>query len=138
MAAVPFDPSVWTARYPEFSGVGVPLAALFWAEAGLYCQNDDGATVPEATRSPVLYALTSHIAWMAGQGTGNEANPQIVGRISDATQGSNSVSADAGEGVTGSKAWYLQTKYGASAWQMLGPWRKGFYAAPCPNPALIF
>ena len=70
--------------------------------------------------------ITAHIAQL-NSGTAAQAASPLVGRITNATQGSVSVatSGDMGEPASGSAAWFQQTKYGAAYWQASMPYRKG-------------
>lgn len=133
MAAVAFNYVTWAARYPELADlVAEPLAAAYFAEAGLYCNNSPTAFVTdEAVRSVLLNMLVAHIAAIAiarAPGGGG-----LVGRISSVTEGSVSVSAE--YNTPGTAAWYSQTAYGASYWQATAPYRTMRYF-PGPRPFL--
>lgn len=120
---VEFDYDVWVARYPEFAGVSEAAAQAYFDEATIYNRNDGGGPVPTAAvQSTLLNMLTAHIA--ARYATINGQVPStLVGRISDASEGSVSVKADYAEATPGSMAWYIQTKYGADYWQASAPYR---------------
>jgi len=111
MAVVTFNYPAWVTRYPEFKDtVPAPLATAYFSEACLYCDNSGAGPVTDAAKLALLLnMLTAHIAALASQ--------DLVGRITDATEGSVSVSASMGDAVPGNRAWYLQTKYGAAYWQ---------------------
>lgn len=138
MAQVVFDYTTWAARYPELaSSVAAPLAQAYFDEATLYCSNGDDALVPYDPTSGVtvraiyLNMLTAHIAALNAAIGGNASSP-LVGRISSATEGSVSVSADM-PSQPGSAAWYQQTKYGAAYWAASAPYRTMRYI-PGPQP----
>lgn len=137
---VTFDNAEWIAGFPEFTNVGAPLGQRYFNRASFLCGNE--ACNP-ANRQPgmladLLYLLTSHIAWLNAprdaQGnpaaTGSPASP-IVGRISQATEGSVSVSTDMGDATAGSpsQAWYLTTRYGAEYWYATAFVRTARYVA---------
>jgi Protein of unknown function (DUF4054) len=121
---VTFNYPMWVARYPEFSGyVLEPQATSYFTEAGLYVRNDGGGPVNNVLiQTLVLNMLTAHIAMLS---VGTAANPVLapppVGRVSDATEGS--VHAAFEMNAPGSAAWFMQTQYGAAAWQALAPYR---------------
>lgn len=123
-AIATFNFQTWSQRYPEFTGVGSDLAQLYFAEACLYHANDGSGPVPDqATQTILLYMATAHIAQLYKLRDGNKPVSELVGRITDASEGSVSVSADFGEGVKAAQAWWIQTKYGASYWQASTPFR---------------
>lgn len=122
MAVVTFDSAAFRARYPEFDSVKDALLAAFFAEATIYLNNTDSSPVSDAAmRSVLLNMIVAHLAAL-NVGVNGQAAPDGVGRVSDATKGSVSVSLDAGP-VTNSQAWWLQTKYGSSYWQATRPYR---------------
>lgn len=129
MGVVVFDSTIFKARYPEFNSVAVPSLQGCFDEATLYLSNADNATVQDLNRRRVLLnMLTAHIAKLGGLlSLDGQALP--VGRISDASEGSVSVSFD--YGTPGSEVWFIQTTYGASFWQATKSLRTMRYI---PNP----
>jgi len=116
MAVVSFDYAAWLARFPEFSAVPEPTATDYFDEAGLYVNNTDGSYVTDlGVRRRLLFLVTAHLAALYSGVGGQPASP-LVGRVTNATEGSVSVGVDAGP-VTASQAWWMQTKYGAAFWQ---------------------
>lgn len=115
----------WIVRYPEFTGIPSPTYDLYFAEAGLFCRNDgSGPVTTAAAQSVLMQMLTAHIAALYSQSQGDptpgspkNANTP-VGRISDATQGSVSVSLDwpSSTDPSAMEKWLTQTKYGAEYW----------------------
>ena len=141
MAIVTFVYADWKALYPQFDTtvIGVQAQNCF-NQATLYCANTDAAIVPyEPQLSPpitarldILYLLTAHVAQLQyGAVIGGTLVPAgpIVGRISSATQGSVSVSAEMK--APDSAAWFMQTQWGASAGQAMAQYRTARYR---PNP----
>ena len=129
MAVVAFDSAGFLKRYPEFTGVDPTLLPLFFAEAGLYCNNTDNSIVTDLpTRTTLLWMLTAHIAAL-NAGTNGQKPTDLVGRISSAKQGSVSVTAEMGP-TTDSSAWFNQTKYGAAFWQASISYRSMRYVSP--------
>lgn len=122
MSAAPFDYRTWLARYPEFTdAVPSGLAALYYAEALKYA----GQASSDAL---VVYALTAHVAAINAPTNEGEAN-NLVGRISSASEGSVSVSTDLD--APQAAAFFAQTKYGLSAWQMMAPYRVAHFFPAC-------
>jgi hypothetical protein len=133
-----FDYATWALRYPTLATtVTAPLADLYFAEAGLWCDNTDCSPVPAdpVTYQPrlmLLGMLVAHIATLNGAGQPGGQASGLVGRVSSATQGSVSVSAEfkAGDGA----AWYIQTPYGAQFWAATAAYRT-FQFVPAPPDA---
>lgn len=135
MAVVSFDYALWSQRYPELSGsVDELLGQAYFDEATMYLDNTDGSIVCDVSRRAVLLnMITAHIAKLNASLNGQESSP-LVGRITNATEGSVSVAVDYGV-QSASAAWWLQTKYGAAAWQAMAQYRTFRYVAR-PRPRL--
>ncbi|EEZ74634.1 hypothetical protein NEILACOT_05350 [Neisseria lactamica ATCC 23970] len=73
-------------------------------------------------REMLLFLLVRHFAALAERA----AQGGLVGRIASASEGSVSVSADMGA-AGGNAAWYLQTPYGATYWQLTAKYRRFRY-----------
>lgn len=118
MAIATFDYAAWSTLYPQLApSVGEPLAALLFAHAGLYLDNTEASPVIDvATRQMLLYMLVAHLAVLGGYVTGSAQAQGLVGRVTSASEGSVSVSVDAGL-EPGTAAWYSQTSYGLNFWQ---------------------
>lgn len=126
---VTFDYAVWSARYPELAiSVSAPLATSYFQEACLFVDNSVSsllkASVPALTL--ILNMITAHIAQLNAPSAPGQPSSQLVGRISNASEGSVSVTTEMGPPSL-SAAWFNQTKYGAEAWQALAPWRTARY-----------
>ena len=133
MSVVSFSYSAWSARYPELGAWVTPtLAAMYFAEAGIYCDNTDTSLIVDATmRTVLLYQLTSHIAALNAPLNGQPSSP-LVGRVSGATEGSVSVQVQM-DMPPGSAQWYNSTKYGAAYWAATAQYRAARYI-PGPRP----
>src|ERR1700733_9220305 len=94
---VVFNYTEWSARYPEFQAVTAPVAQMYFNEACLYLDNSPCSAVfnsaPGGARDLILNMLTAHIAALNAPQGGQPAT-SLVGRISDASQGSVAVSTD--------------------------------------------
>lgn len=131
--AVQFDYGAWIKAYPEFSGtVSNPQAQEFWDLATLENQDCAVPASGEFKQRKLLNLLTAHIASLFKriQDGGNG----LVGRISDATEGTVSVSAQA-EYPPGTAQWFQQTQYGALYWQLTSYRRTMRYI---PGPGAMF
>ena len=131
---VVFNYDTWVAQYPEFAGMPSAQAQGYFNQAALYCDNTASSVITDASpggaRETILYMLTAHVATILAavvvNGTLSAPSP-LVGRITNATEGSVTVAA-AMDGAPGSAAWFNQTKYGAMAWQAMAPYRTMRYA----------
>jgi hypothetical protein len=130
---VAFDLAAFVARYPEFTAtVNSTNGPLLFNEATLYCDNSDTSPVIDLTvRAMLLNMLTAHIAQM-GVGSSLQPASPLTGRISQAAEGSVSVTTEMQQ-LPGSAAWYAQTKYGLAFWQASLPYRSGMYVPGCPR-----
>lgn len=116
MGIVAFDLTLFRARYPGFASAPDALLLAFFDEATIYLNNTESSPVLDVSRRALLLnMLVAHIAKIEYGENGEPASP-LVGRISAATEGSVTVAVDMGV-VSGSAAWFMQTKYGASYWQ---------------------
>lgn len=126
MSAVAFRYQAWAARYPELACVvAEPLATAYFAEAGLYCDNTAGSRITDdsvgGTRETLLNMVTAHIAAL-----NNPTSSPLVGRISNATEGSVTVGTQ-NDYPPGSAQWWQQTKYGAAWWAATAQYRTARY-----------
>jgi hypothetical protein len=136
---VAFSYQAWITRYPEFADtVTSDLAGAYFAEATIYHRNDGGGPVSTANSQSILLNMaTAHIAQLYS-GTAAQPASQLVGRISNASEGSVSVSADMTI-EAGTEGWWAQTKYGLSYWAATSQYRRmryrpGFGRAIPPFP----
>jgi len=138
MPAAVFDYDTWALLYPELArSVDEPRAqALFDQGALLYLRNDDSSRVTDVpTRLALLNLLVAHMAALGGAGSaGGYGSPTgLVGQVTQATEGSVSVSVNP-VAVSGTGAWYAQTQYGLQLWAALAPYRTMRYV-PGPRPS---
>lgn len=132
---VTFNYTNWLARYPEFTTTTTSDSAqLCFNEVELYCANVLCLVWNVGTLTILLNMLTAHIAQLyfgSVLPTGPQLAGPIVGRISAATEGSVSVTAE-NDYPPGSPQWYQSTKYGASFWAATAPYRTARYAPGNP------
>lgn len=117
--AVVFNYALWAARYPELAAwVNSTLASIYFMEAQLYCDNSLTSIIPNLPpvyeRATLLNQMTAHVAALNAP-LNNAPSSPLVGRISNATEGSVSVQTQM-DYPPGSPQWYMQTKYGAAFW----------------------
>lgn len=154
-AVVAFDDADFKALFPEFVNCTQQQGEAWFAQAGMLCANagsnplvrQGGGSYWMLQRA--LYLLTAHIGYLSaprdanGNPTGQQGSnspPQIVGRITSASQGSVSVSSEMqATGGTYSQAYYMQTQYGAQYWELTKSIRTfQYFATPTivPGPSL--
>lgn len=125
---VTFDYDKWVKRYPEFNTVDDCTAQGYFDEACLYLRNDGGGPVgSESLQLTLLNMLTAHVAKLNATING-QAPSGLVGRITDASEGSVSVSVDKMT-MSEASAWFMQTQYGAAFWQATRGFRTAVYRA---------
>lgn len=136
-----FDYANWIALFPELAGVGETPATSYFNLATMLVNNCGWPISDPAMLSNILYLVTAHLAKLFSQNTqgvptsgGTEGPTGIVGRISTATEGSVSVSAEM-PNQPPNAAWWQQTQYGALVWQLLKPFRLFRYV---PGPRRIY
>lgn len=129
-----FNWAIWSARYPELvnaatNPVTEAQAAGDWEEAGLFLSNCANSLVqPIGKRAVILGMITAHLAALSMRSANaNDPAGAIVGRMSQASEGSVSTSMDLE--TPGSAAWWAQSRYGLLAWQALAPYRTALYIA---------
>ncbi|WP_147196030.1 DUF4054 domain-containing protein [Pantoea sp. CCBC3-3-1] len=134
MAIVAFDIAVFRTRYPEFDTVNDSLLNAYFSEATIYLNNTDASPVTDVNqRAVLLNMLVAHLAAL-NSGVGGQAASGLVGRVTSASEGSVSVSVDAGPS-SASSWWYMQTPYGAQYWQITAPYRTMRYL-PGGSPSM--
>ena len=135
MAVAVFDYAQWAAHYPLLSpSVDEAQATYCFSLAEFYLDNTDCSPVTDiAKRLLLLEMLVAHIALLTAVINGNDPSG-LVGRITDATEGTAKVSVNAAS-LPGSAEWYAQTTYGLMVWQALAGYRTMHYV---PGPEPIF
>lgn len=128
---VTFDPTAWKQAFPAFATLPDPVATGYFNLATLYLNNSPCSIVQDIpVRTMLLGLATAHLAQLFGGPTGS-GQPGIVGRISSATEGSVSVSAEM-LAESESAAWWDQTPYGAAWWAATVRFRSARYIAAPP------
>lgn len=153
ISPVVFDYTWFQNRYPDLARwVSPEMGQFYFDMATLYCDNSVGSPNPPAwvlsygyvgqyasgsviadvpTRQILLGLLTAHVAGLNANLNGQAAST-LVGRISNATEGSVSVSVDYPQ-TNPDAAWFNQTRWGAAFWQATTRFRQARYY-PGPQP----
>ena len=125
---VVFSYLTWAATYPYLAtSVNSTQASMYFLQAELYCDNSTTSIVDNSRgqRAILLNMLVAHIALLNASLNGQPPNP-LVGRISQATEGSVSVSSEMNY-APGTSQWFMQTQPGASYWTATAQYRKMTY-----------
>ncbi|ATM86688.1 DUF4054 domain-containing protein [Yersinia frederiksenii] len=127
MAIVVLDITKFRAMFPEFSNVADEILPFLFDQATDYLNNSDFSLVDDIIkRERLLYLLMAHLAYMRyGDASGNGGSG-MVGRLSSASEGSVSVSSEAGV-VDFRYMWYTQSPYGMDYWQATKSYRMANY-----------
>ena len=134
---VTLDPAVFVAQFPEFAYLSVPQITGYFAIATAFHRNDGGGPVQTAAiQSQALYYATAHIAKLFAATASGQPSSDLVGRISDAGEGSVNVGTSFPEG-TPTMAWWVQTKYGAAYWALTAPYRTARYLVNRRFPSVV-
>lgn len=128
---VTFSWAQWLLEYPEFGYVTQPQAQSFFNRATLLVDNTPCSPICDLLQRTILLNMaTAHIAALFSSQNG-QGPRGVVGRISDASEGSVSVRTEYVAPKTDSQAYWNQTPYGAQYWAATLKYRTGFYA---PSP----
>lgn len=126
-----FDLSAWRVRFPEFNGVPDELVSAIALDVPLYFNPD---TVPIDQQAPLFNMVVAHLVSRSpGAVAGSPASQGLVGRVSSASEGSVSVSLDAGPAASATAAFWLQTPYGQLFWTMTAQYRRFRYRTGYPK-----
>jgi hypothetical protein len=123
---VQFDYTAWSLLFPQFSNLNsAQITGPVLTLAQQYNRNDGGGPVNDlGVQTQLLNLMVAHVAQLLYGSTTQPLSP-LVGRISNAGEGSVSVGADFP--TTPSNAWFVQTQFGAAWWQLALPFRLGRY-----------
>jgi hypothetical protein len=126
-----FDPVAWQAAFPEFAYLTSPQVLLYFGMATNFFKNDGtGPVTSTALAQQALYFATAHFAKIFAPTSTGQPAPGLVGRISDAAEGSVHVSAEYSSQITDTEAFWIQTQYGASFWALTKVYRTFRYLPP--------
>ena len=132
--AVTFDYASWAATFPQFAYLSQGQAQGYFDLAGQFCRHDGGGPVSSAAiQANLMNLATAHVAQLFAPTSTGQNPPTIVGRISNASEGSVSVATqyDAPQAAS----WWLQTPFGAAWWEATRGYRTMRYV---PGPRRRF
>lgn len=122
MTVAVFDSSAFKLRYKEFSALTNELLQAYFDEACIYINNTDDSVIEDAAlRLMILNMVTAHIAKLS--------DAPLVGRTASVHTSAGGVNVSV-QYEPGTRAWFIQTQYGASAWNAMAPYRAAFFVAP--------
>lgn len=132
MAVVTFDPTAFAAQYPAFAAADPTTTAGWFALAAMFVNNTDRSPVVDIDlRTQLLYLVTAHLGFLLTRAAGGSgANAGAVGQMASAGEGSVSASFVAVQAKNA--AYWAQSQYGLTFWQLSLPFRTYRYVpAPC-------
>ncbi len=127
-----FDLPLWRVRFPVFSGVPDELVQAIRLEVPLYFNPEN---VPADQQTPLYNLALAHLVSLSAPIAGSAASQGLVGRVTTASEGSVSVSLDAGPATSATQAFWLQTTYGQLFWTMTAQYRRFRYRTGFPRYA---
>lgn len=132
---VEFNWAVWAIVYRKLaSQITEQIALAYFPLAELYCDNTPCSPICDLKeREVLLNMMLAHIIQL-NVGVDGQGPSPLVGRISQATQGTVSVSAQ-NDYPPGTVQWYQSTTYGAQWWVATTKYRQFLYGAPPPYQA---
>lgn len=136
---VTFDYDLWRQVYSGLAqNVSAEAGQFFFDQAGLIFNNSPRSPERDVNvRRNLLYLLTAHIAQISMSTSGGSGSSGgLVGRISSATRGSVSVSAEAPD-VGAGAGWFAQTQWGLTFWQATLKYRQMRMIPGRSHPAFI-
>ena len=122
-AQVSFDPNAFLGAYPQFNHVVPAQLFNYFSIATGYCKADGTGPVTDQTLlTNMLNLLVAHLCQLLHPPGGAGPPPNLVGRITNASEGSVSVAVQM-DLPPGSAQFFGQTEYGIMYWQLSLPYR---------------
>lgn len=150
--AVTFDYNGWVAAFPTFGGISSGDAQMYFDGASTFQANDTcnptfstmvamGSGQVTLLRR-LLWLLTCHLAFLGAfrdangnpSSTGTQPPAPLVGRVSQAAEGSVNVSVELDTTGYPIPAFFQQTPWGLQYWQATAQFRQAIYV---PNPTRV-
>jgi hypothetical protein len=138
---VAFNYAAWVALFPEFASPGgstpvTPvLGTQYFLMATMVHRNDGGGPVNDPVQQAnLLNLLTAHMAALMASPAGAASASPLVGRISQAAEGSVNVSVELPTNMPMASGFFTQTKYGFMYWTASQPYRTARYLPNNRNP----
>ncbi|HAT3815142.1 DUF4054 domain-containing protein [Salmonella enterica subsp. enterica serovar Goldcoast] len=127
MAIVVLDIPKFRAMFPEYSNVPDVQLPFLFDQSTDYLNNSEYSLVEDAIkRERLLYLLMAHLAYMRFGDVNGNGGTGMVGRLASASEGSVSVSSDAGP-IEFRYMWYTQSQHGMDFWQATKVYRMANY-----------
>lgn len=129
MAVVVFDPAGFKTRYPEFSTISDTTLTNSFNHATMFCDNSSSSPVSSITkRTMLLELLVAHVTKLfVGDNSG--APSGLIGQVTQAEEGSVSLSIAPFANMAAASVWFQQTRYGAQFWAATIGYRTMRYVA---------
>ena len=132
---VVFNYTEWTTLFPELAYISSGQAQIYFNTAQQWCDNTACSPVvdfaPGGQRDTFLNFITAHLAALLSPAASGAPASPLVGRISNATEGSVSVATDLKISASDLAQFFAQTRYGLMYWTMSAQYRKFLYS---PRP----
>ena len=126
-----FNYPIWAALFPELGDVPSTQVQLYFNLACGYVDNTTSSIIQDPNdRANLLNLATAHLTKLMASRTVNgvvQPPSDLVGRISQAGEGSVNVSTEYKTPTSASEAWWDQTQYGAQAWVILSKYQMMLY-----------
>jgi len=127
-----FNYANFSAMYPQLvASVNEMQAQMYWNQATLYVDNSCTSIIDNCNgqRTMILLMATAHICLLNASINGQPVR-ELVGRVSNASEGSVSVASEMSY-PAGSSQWWMQSQPGASAYQAMARYRTMHYVPSC-------
>ena len=135
---VTFNYATWVQLFPQFAYLNITQAQLYWSLATQVHRNDGGGPITDPeTQTNLLNLATAHIVQLFAPNptnTGFNRDPNVVGRITNASEGSVSVATEMTLPPNANASWWNQTQPGSLYWLVSAPFRTMRYIHATPKP----
>ena len=132
---VTFSQSAFLALFPQFSYLNSGQLQGYFNLATQFCRNDGGGPVCDmTTQTNLLNLATAHVCQLFAPTSGGQTPTTLVGRTSNASEGSVSVATE-NQYAPGTVQWWQQTPFGSAFWVASQPFRTMRYL---PGPRRSF
>lgn len=121
---VTFSWPLFLQQFPEFIYLNSAQGNMYANMAQSIHRNDGGGPITDSVQQlNLLNMATAHIIKLFAPSQDGAQSPDLVGRITNASEGSVSVAAELPMPPNPNASWFNQTKYGALYWLATAPYR---------------